>query len=63
MPARSCSATRTDMNKPTPIDAVQNGAFGICFSHSPALRGSSSGSTKNHRNSCTSNGMLRKNST
>ena len=42
---------------------IKVGAFGICFSHSPALRGSSSGRTKNHRNSCTSNGMLRKNST
>ena len=49
------------MNRPTPIAAVQNGAFGICFSHSPALRGSNSGSTKNHRNSCTSSGMLREN--
>ena len=29
----------------------------------PAAFGSSSGSTKNHRNSCTSSGMLRKNST
>ena len=63
MPARSCTATRADMNSPTPIAAVQNGALGICFSHSPAARGSSSGSTKNQRNSCTSSGMLRKNST
>ncbi|MGY3440430.1 hypothetical protein ACVW17_000431 [Bradyrhizobium sp. USDA 4473] len=51
------------MNRPTPIAAVQNGAFGSCFSHSPADLGSSSGSTKNQRNSCTSSGMLRKNST
>ncbi len=51
------------MKKPMPIAAVQNGAFGSCFSQRPAAFGSNSGSTKNHRNSCTSSGMLRKNST
>ena len=37
--------------------------MGICFNASPQPTGSSSGNTKNHRNICTSKGILRNNST
>ena len=46
-----------------PSLAAGEGAFGICLSHRPQLCGSSSGSTKNQRKSCTSSGMLRNSST
>ena len=65
MPARTCSATRAAVKRPSPITAGTNDAHGgvICLIAVPSALGSSSGSTKNQRNNWTSSGMLRKNST
>jgi hypothetical protein len=44
--------------------AVQNSGMGMpVFNQSPHACGTSSGTTKNHRNICTSRGMLRTTST
>ena len=62
-PARTCSATRADMKKPMPAAAITNGASCKDLSQSPAATGTTSGSTKYHRNNCTSRGTLRNSST
>ena len=64
MPERTCSATRTDMNKPKHSTAgtKDDQGGGICLIASPQAWGNSSGKTKYHRNICTNKGMLRNNS-
>ena len=65
MPARTCSATRTDVNTARQSTAgtyIPHGGA-ICLIQSPSASGSSSGTTKNQRNICTISGTLRKIST
>jgi len=64
MPVRTCSATRAEVKKPRAITAVENSGSGMdCFIQMPRLCGTSSGSTKYHRNICTISGILRNTST
>ena len=65
MPARTCSATRTEVKMPRHSTAgtYEPHGGGICLIQSPSACGSSSGTTKNHRNICTISGTLRKIST
>jgi hypothetical protein len=65
MPARTCSAMRTEvkMARQSTAGMYEPHGGGICLIQSPTAVGSSSGTTKNHRNICTMSGMLRKIST
>ncbi|MCY1562820.1 hypothetical protein D9M68_1002720 [compost metagenome] len=63
MPAFTCSATRAEVKNASATTAVQNDALGICLTQVPQATGSSSGTTKNHRNIWTSRGTLRNSST
>ena len=64
MPARTCSATRAEVNNPRHSTAETNCAFaGLVCTIQLFSGGMNSGTTKYHRNICTSSGMLRKNST
>jgi hypothetical protein len=65
MPARTCSDTRAAVKKPRQRTAGTYAPHGggICLIHVPIARGTTSGSTKYHRNIWTSSGMLRNSST
>jgi hypothetical protein len=64
MPARTCSATRAEVNRPRQRTAETNCAFaGSVWTIQALSGGMNSGTTKYQRNICTSSGMLRKSST
>src|SRR3546814_11011000 len=65
IPARTCSATREDVYKPrhtTAVTKIPQGG-GICLIMAPSDAGRISGTTKYHKNICTSSGILRNSST
>src|SRR5205807_5596405 len=64
IPARTCSATRTEVKMPKHSTAgiYEPHGGGICLIQSPSACGTSSGNTKNHKNICTMRGTLRKRS-